>query len=46
LDISFYQDNPDTKSIFVNFDKMKLNADGVIFRIGQAEWEDKKLKEG
>ena len=45
LDISFYQDNPDTKSIFVNFDKMKLNADGVIFRVGQAEWEDKKLKE-
>ncbi len=45
LDISFYQDNPDTINIRVNFDKIKLNADGVIFRIGQAEWEDKKLKE-
>lgn len=45
LDISFYQDNPDTKNIIVDFDKIKLNADGVILRIGQAEWEDKKFKE-
>lgn len=46
LDISFWQDNPDTKDIIVDFNKMSSSdASGVIFRIGQATWEDKKFEE-
>lgn len=45
LDISFWQDNPDTKDIIVDFNKMRLNASGVILRIGQGNWEDKKFYE-
>ena len=46
LDISFYQDNPDTPSIIVNFETMKNSGvSGVIFRVGQATWEDKKFGE-
>ena len=45
LDISFYQDNPDT-SYFVDFEIMKQSGvDGVILRIGQNLWEDKKFGE-
>lgn len=45
VDISFWQDNPDTIRK-VDFGQMRLaGADGVIFRIGQATWEDKKFKE-
>lgn len=46
LDISFWQDNPDTKDITVDFKKMKdSGVSGVIFRVGQATWEDKKFEE-
>lgn len=46
LDISFYQDNPDTKDRIVDFTKMKSSGvSGVIFRVGQATWEDKKFEE-
>lgn len=45
LDISFYQDNPDTARI-VDFQKMKnAGVSGIIFRVGQATWEDKKVGE-
>ena len=46
LDISFYQDNPDTEERIVDFKKMKSSGvSGVIFRVGQATWEDKKFVE-
>lgn len=46
LDISFWQDNPDTPSVIVDFNKMKNSGvTGVIFRVGQATWEDKKIGE-
>lgn len=46
LDVSFWQDNPDTKDIVVDFQKMKSSGvSGVIFRVGQATWEDKKFEE-
>lgn len=46
LDISFYQDNPDTKDIIVDFYKMKSSGvSGVIFRVGQGSWEDTKFGE-
>lgn len=45
LDISYYQDNPDTP-IKVDFETMRNSGvDGVIFRIGQNTWEDLKFKE-
>ena len=45
LDISFWQENPDTKDIIVDFQKMKSSgASGVIFRVGQGTWEDKQFE--
>lgn len=46
LDISFWQENQDTKTVFVDFNKMKESgADGVILRVGQATWEDKQFEQ-
>lgn len=46
LDISFWQDNPDTENVIVDFNKMaSSDASGVIFRVGQATWEDIKFEE-
>lgn len=45
LDISFYQDNPETQRE-VSFEAMaSTDAVGVIFRIGQGTWTDRKIKE-